>query len=237
MSDFDRYAESYDAALHQGLALTGEKADYFAQERVLWSARRIRAWRPGGAPRAPRVLDFGCGTGASVPMLAEAFAASEVVGTDESSALLARARAQYETPTCRFSSFGELSTCQFDVVYCNGVFHHVLPSLRVALLKSLRRHVRDDGFFCLWENNPLNPGTRLVMSRIPFDRDAVLMWPRTARRLLADSGFTPLATEYLFFFPAFAKSLRRFERRLAGVPLGGQYVVLAQASCVDRSNV
>src|SRR6059036_11455 len=40
-----------------------------------------------------------------------------------------------------------------------------------------------------WENNPWNPGTRLVMSRIPFDRDAVPLSPPEVRRLVLTAGF------------------------------------------------
>ena len=38
-SEFDDYAGSYDAALNQGLALSGESKEYFAHERVRWLAR------------------------------------------------------------------------------------------------------------------------------------------------------------------------------------------------------
>jgi len=37
-SEFDDYAGNYDAALNQGLALSGEPKEYFARERVRWSA-------------------------------------------------------------------------------------------------------------------------------------------------------------------------------------------------------
>ena len=36
---FDEYAENYDAALNQGLAVTGEGKDYFAAARIEWVAR------------------------------------------------------------------------------------------------------------------------------------------------------------------------------------------------------
>jgi len=35
-SEFDDYAGNYDAALNQGLALSGEPKEYFARERVRW---------------------------------------------------------------------------------------------------------------------------------------------------------------------------------------------------------
>ena len=47
-------------------------------------------------------------------------------------------------------------------------------------LRCIRRLLRPNGIFALWENNPWNPGTRLVMRRIPFDRDASLLTPASA---------------------------------------------------------
>ena len=47
---------------------------------------------------------------------------------------------------------------------------------------------RPAGYFALFENNPWNPGARLVMRRIPFDRDAIMLSPRHAARMLILSG-------------------------------------------------
>ena len=52
-----------------------------------------------------------------------------------------------------------------------------------------------------WENNPWNPGTRYVMSRIPFDRDAVTLTAPEARRMLSAGGFEMLRMDFLFIFP------------------------------------
>ncbi len=79
----------------------------------------------------------------------------------------------------------------------------------------------------LFENNPWNPGTRLVMSRIPFDRDAVLVRPGEARRLLEAAGLEPRFTGFYFYFPRWLGALRPIERRLVRLPLGAQYGVFA----------
>ncbi len=84
------------------------------------------------------------------------------------------------------------------------------------------------GVLALWENNPFNPGTRWVMKRLPFDRDAVLLAPGQTRRLLRASGLDVIEIRYHFFFPHALAMLRPAERALRRVPLGGQYVVLAQ---------
>jgi hypothetical protein len=66
------------------------------------------------------------------------------------------------------------------------------------------------------------------MHRIPFDRDAVPVSPREARRLLDAHGFRCGATRSLFWFPRVLAALRPLERSLARVPLGAQYWVLAR---------
>jgi hypothetical protein len=74
----------------------------------------------------------------------------------------------------------------------------------------------------------LNPGTRLVMSRIPFDRDARTISAPGVRRHLRAVGLDPVETGYLFYFPRPLRSLRWTERFLTRVPLGAQYGVFAR---------
>ena len=69
----------------------------------------------------------------------------------------------------------------FPLVYCNGVFHHVPPAQRPAVVRLVRDSLEPGGLFALWDNNPWNPGARLVMRRIPFDRGAVMLSAREAR--------------------------------------------------------
>src|SRR5437870_1900508 len=55
----------------------------------------------------------------------------------------------------------------FDLCYCNGVFHHIPPHERLGAARLIFRSLARGGHFALFENNPLNPGTRMVMRRIP----------------------------------------------------------------------
>ena len=93
-----------------------------------------------------------------------------------------------------------------------------------------RRHdaLRPGGWLAFWENNPWNPILRYAMSRIPFDRDAILVWPRSARQLLRSAGLRVFETNFMFVFPAMLAFLRGIEPWLIHLPLGAQYLVLAQ---------
>ena len=117
---------------------------------------------------------------------------------------------------------------KIDLAYCNGVFHHIPPPQRARELSYIMRCLRPGGIIALWENNPWNPGTQYVMWRIPFDREAVKLSPIHARRLLRQSGFEVLSTDFLFFFPGLLRALRSIEPFISGLPLGGQFLVLCQ---------
>ena len=116
----------------------------------------------------------------------------------------------------------------FDLAFCNGVFHHVPPADRPAALAWVRSRLRPGGLFALWENNSWNPGTRLVMSRCAFDRDAVTLSPPAARRLVRGGGLEVVETTHLFLFPRPLRLLRPLEPLVAAVPIGAQYQVLAR---------
>jgi len=224
-SEFDEYAGSYDSALNQGLALSGESKAYFAHERVRWFAGRLSSL----GVQARRVLDYGCGTGGTSPELLEQLHARTVVGVDASRESLDVARTTHADPRLRFEALSDLDrSAAFEVAYCNGVFHHIEPEQRLDALSYVHRSLATGGVFGLWENNPWNPGTRLVMRRIPFDRDAKLLSPPHARALVSRAGFTVLRTDFLFFFPRMLSALRPLEARLAAVPAGAQYMILCR---------
>jgi SAM-dependent methyltransferase len=122
----------------------------------------------------------------------------------------------------------EVPDLAFDLAHTNGVFHHVEPAQRPAAISSIAAALRRGGVLAFWENNPWNPGTRLIMRRIEFDRGARLLSAPAARRLLEDGGFEVLETDYLFIFPRALAALRPVEPRLARLPLGGQYLILAR---------
>jgi trans-aconitate methyltransferase len=225
-SGFDACAESYDEDLAQGLSLSGESRDYFARGRVGLLAELLA--RTGERPR--RIVDLGCGTGDTAPVLESAFDPESVLGVDTSARSLALAAQRFSTPRVRFAALGAAPPCEgADLVYCNGVFHHVPPAERPALLALVRRTLRPGGIFALWENNPWNPGTRLIMSRVAFDRDAIVLSPLEAKRLVRAAGFEVLRVDFRFVFPRALAALRPLERLVTRAPLGGQYQVLCRA--------
>lgn len=223
--EFDEFAEQYDDALSQGLAVTGETKDYYARGRVEWLAKRMREEHYS----ARNALDFGTGTGTSTPLLLDLPGVESVVGVDVSPQSIQVARRLHPSPGIRFVLSRDFKPGgEMDLAFCNGVFHHIPPAERLAPVRLVFESLRPGGWFSLWENNPWNPGTRYVMSRVPFDRDAILLAPPATRRMLRDAGFEIVETDFLFFFPRHLSWFRGLEPALHLVPLGGQYQVLAQ---------
>jgi SAM-dependent methyltransferase len=231
--EFDAFASRYDEALDEGLGATGETKDYFARRRTEWLGRRLREL--GARPSV--IVDFGCGTGSSVPYLLDLPGCVSVHGADISEASLAVARREQGAANVTFGAPNDSTPGEsVDLAFCNGVFHHIPPAERAGALRWIRRVLRPGGVFALWENNPWNPGTRYIMSRVPFDRDAITITPPEARGMLRQEGFELLRTDFLFVFPAFLRWLRPIERLLIAMPVGGQYLVLARKPAKRRNS-
>jgi len=219
---FDKYASSYREALDCGLQLSGEASDYFAKQRVMMLKQRLDQL---GA-KIGSILDFGCGIGTTIPLLQARFGTEHVVGFDSSKNSLAVARKLF--PEVNFYDSVTLPVeDSFDLIYTNGVFHHIAREEQASRFQFIADRLTKPGYFALWENNPFSPAARWVMSRIPFDKDAEMVWPAHARALAVDVNLSVISTWYEFIFPRMFSSLRFLENYLNSFPLGAQYLMLA----------
>jgi SAM-dependent methyltransferase len=222
---FDSFADNYDASLEQGISISGESKDYFAAKRVEWAYRCLA--REGCDPSS--IVDYGCGTGTGIGHLLTSFPEARILGVDVSENSLEVARSCNPSERVAFEHIDRFKhENQFDLVFCNGVFHHIHPAKRHDALMRILRCLKPGGYFAFWENNPWNPGTKIVMSRIPFDRDAVTISIPEARKMLRGAGFQVVRTDTRFYFPRFLSFLRVTEGVLGRLPLGAQYMLLGK---------
>ena len=141
-----------------------------------------------------RLLDFGCGAGASSMILARLLPQTEIIGLDlsQSSLELAHRRAAYygyDHVHFRLSPAGDTlpdQIGQFDYIVLSAVYEHLLPSERPQLLSALWRLLRPGGVLFLdqtpWRFFPFEGHTtRLLM--INYLPDALALW--AARRFSA----------------------------------------------------
>ncbi len=218
-------SDRYDDMLQLGLDLSGEDKHYFIRGRLADLCSQLPSdWEPR------RILDFGCGGGDTSGALAQVFPGADVVGADVSVPTLQGAEARHASDRVSFCLASAISGGdRFDLCYVNGAFHHIEPRQRRRALTTIHRSLADGGYLALFENNPWNPGARLVMRRIPFDRGAQMLSPTKTRGLVQDAGFAEVrATRSLFYFPRPLARLRAMEPWLSRVPLGAQYYVLAR---------
>lgn len=225
--EFDQYAAEYDAALAKGISVSGEDKTYFAEGRVVYLRNCLA--RLGVRPES--IMDFGCGTGSATPYLLSLPGSARLVGVDISARSLEIARATVGSAQTEFFEFSEHQPDgEMDLAFCNGVFHHIPLHQRGTAVDYVYDALKPGGLFAWWENNPWNPGTRYVMSRIPFDRDAIPVPATEACRLLKAGGFTIERVDFLFLFPRFLRALRWLEPHVSKLPCGAQYQVLCRKS-------
>ncbi|HJQ84554.1 MAG TPA: class I SAM-dependent methyltransferase [Candidatus Binatia bacterium] len=232
MVEFDEYASGYTAGMEHPLKrLVGRDADAFLAVKARWLARHLRG---AGATAAPlRLLDYGCGIGAFLRALREVGLRAEMAGCDASAGMLEEAVKRWDdatVPTLRLvrEERAPFESASFDVVVLSSVLHHLSAEQRPRLLGDALRLLAPRGRVVVFEHNPLNPVTRWVVRHTPIDRNATLVFPWQARRELARLGAAHVTTRFLLFFPPRLAALSRRERWLARVPLGGQYVVVAE---------
>ena len=225
---FDQYAGNYELALANALAPSGERREYFAEGRVEWLKRCLLKL----GVRSRNILDFGCGDGSTTPVLQRVLGAESCVGVDVSPKSLEVARKHFSSDKISYELLSDLpAESQMDLAYCNGVFHHIVPEERADALGLIRDTLKPGGYFAFWENNSWNPATRYVISRCPFDKDAILLSPLEARALLNKTGFEIVRTDFRFIFPHALRGLRKLEDLLYALPLGAQYQILCRKSC------
>lgn len=209
-------------------AALGESANVFLLSKIELLFRFLRLDpRLAGDNADIRLLDFGCGTGDFLALLAEKDCHWRMEGCDLSNGMLAEAKSRY--PALR--SPGTLWICDtdrfpqscYDVITAVCVLHHIAPAVWPDCLSRLHSALRPGGVLAIFEHNPWNPLTRWIVSRAAIDRNAVLLSPLMTRRLMKASGFRVDIARFFLFLPPRFQLLRRLERVFINLPIGGQY--------------
>ncbi|MDQ2643522.1 MAG: class I SAM-dependent methyltransferase [Myxococcota bacterium] len=217
---FDGYAKEYSTMHDASVEASGESAEYFARHKVECLARL-------GIGPETALLDYGCGIGNLTCQLSPRYA--DVHGFDPSleSLKIARERA----PQAKFTNDpAELPDARFGAAVLAGVLHHVPPAERPALLATVAQKLAPGGRLVVFEHNPYNPLTRRAVAACPFDDDAILLFPREVKRLLAATGLTGIRQDFVVFFPRQLAALRPLEPHLGWLFLGAQTMTTATRS-------
>lgn len=101
-------------------------------------------------------------------------------------------------------------------------------------MREVARVLAPGGWFVVFEHNPLHPAVQWIVRRLPYDRDARLLAPRTARACMTRAGIAPAGTVWLNSIPASLPWLEWLEERLSGVPTGTQWAVWGRSMLPAR---
>lgn len=230
LEPFDRYATAYNTTVQNAIGASGESVQFFAEIKAAIAAEICAASQ--SLPRS--VLDFGCGIGNTTRALLIAFPMAKVSGCDPSEASLSVARVGIagfgDRARMVAQNVGTLPFADgsFDLAFTSCVFHHVDRADHPRWARELLRVLEPGAPLLVFEHNPFNPLTRRVVSNISFDQGVILLRPRYARRMLEEAGFVVDPARYYFFFPHWLRRLRKVERGMRWLPLGGQYFVVAR---------
>lgn len=231
-AEFDRHAAAYDGGLDNPLKrMMGNSADQFIAVKARWLLRR----EPGLAAGGLAVLDYGCGAGDFMRVLATMGARADWQGCDVSAGMLAEAARRWPAGlgapprlVPQQQAATPFAPGSFDLVLISAVLHHVPPAERPAVWRELARLLKPGGRLYVFEHNPRNPLVRWVVARTPIDANAILLDPREVRQAAEAAGASVTATDYLMFMPPGLPALAPIDRLLTGLPLGAQYVVAAR---------
>ncbi len=184
--------------------------------------RRLRT----GAP--VRALDVGCGDGRLDAMLEPL---DELHGVDVSPEMVAAAGENVPRGRFQVADATQLpfSDGTYDLTFTVCALHHVAPAKRPTVMRELARVTASGGLVVVFEHNPLNPLTRLVVRRCAFDEGVELVGRRRLWDLARAAGLAVAETRYVLLFPWAGAPFAQLERRLGRIPLGAQYFVAGRA--------
>ena len=217
----------FEASMARVVGASGESPAYFVRHKV---TALPRLGVSVGAGDNGVILDFGGGVGQSSPHLQAQFPNARIVCADVSHRSLEVGSRQFHEHASFVRFDGKalpVASHAADIVFAACVFHHIPASAHAALFAEIKRVLKPDGAFVVFEHNPLNPLTRRVVDQCPFDEDAVLLRASTLRSSIEAEGFST-ALDFHLFFPHFARWLRPLEPWLSWLPAGAQYSIVAR---------
>jgi SAM-dependent methyltransferase len=225
-TDYDHYRDRYPEDLDRAVSFAGTSHDFFTRAKAEELVRLARLHL--GDPTRLEALDVGCGIGLTDRHLAGRF--RTLTGTDVSPGVLETAAREnpgvrYELAERRRLPFEDDA---FHLAFAVCVVQVVAPDERPQFVAELARVTRPGGLIVVFEHNPFNPLTRLVVRRCEFGEDARMLRMAKADRLLRESGVTPVDRGFLLLFPSRRRRVLAVERALQRLPLGAQYYVAAR---------
>lgn len=234
-AEFDAFAATYAGGMDNSVkALVGGSSDDFLAVKLDWLLRHVLP--PEQQRVGLKLLDYGCGRGDLLSLMARRGIRLDMYGSDISSGMLKEGAKIWPAQLAPGPQFLQqdgakvpLDDDAVDLVIISSVLHHVPIEARNAVYAELRRVLKPRGRVVVFEHNPFNPVTRYVVAHTPIDEHAILVRAREAEDGLRAAGFAEFRTDYIMFAPPRLGTVaRQIDGWLAWLPLGAQYAVAAR---------
>jgi len=229
-SEFDEYAFNYEAIHKKILKITGFDPDYFAEYKIKEVFNYLK--KQDNIPNRINFLNYGCGTGKTEKFIKKYFPKSHIYSIDISSESIKIAQQNNKgLLDVEFKVFNGLEipyAVNFDLILAANVFHHISPSKHISALKALYSKLAEKGYLFIFEHNPFNLLTVRAVKDCELDKNAKLLKPYYANKILKKSGFKNRKLKFIIFFPKFLTFLLFLEKYIHKFPLGAQYYFIAQ---------
>ncbi len=229
-AEFDQFADNYEQVHQKTISLSGEESKYFTELKI----KILSSYLKKNQIQITSFLDYGCGTGRALYPIKEEFSRLQYYGVDPSSESIDVANNEANKSNCTHlkpiyaTLTSDTQLPKIDCCMCAVVAHHIPPDNHRETFSKIYDALNPGGHLFLFEHNPHNPLTRKVVRDCPFDKDAVLLKPSYAKKMLSQCGFKIESLQYYFFYPKALSFMRPTEKLLQKIPLGAQYVIIAK---------
>ncbi|MBF0494424.1 MAG: class I SAM-dependent methyltransferase [Candidatus Omnitrophica bacterium] len=235
-TEFDNYAKGYSGGMEDPLKrMVGKDLEAFLRIKAEDLLRTICRKECSVRDTKIVLLDFGCGQGDFLRILRELGSDADLEGCDISEGMLEEAKKKWTSgsaPVFFKTNYGEAPSPRekYDVIVIVSVLHHVPPEKRQKLLSDVSLSLKKGGLLAVFEHNPYNPLTSIVVKRAAIDKNAVMLTGSECAELMSSAGLKHERTNYILFFPLWkwAEGFRKIEPLLWWLPVGGQYCVYAK---------
>lgn len=170
--NFDDYANDYRSIHTDNVKISGADSFYFARHKV----QQLMQFESSTANA--RMLDIGCGDGATELFISQYMPSWKVEAVDISEKSISCAK-EKKIPNAVFSVYDgkniPFEENSFDILFIAAVMHHIDFAYHGTLMKEMYRVLKPGGRIYLFEHNPVNPVTRYLVKTCVFDKDAKLL--------------------------------------------------------------
>ncbi len=233
VAEFDAYAAEYSGGMDNPIkALAGASGDDFLSVKVDWLARHVLT--PTADGQRLSLLDYGCGRGDLLNLLARRGFQLDMIGSDVSGEMLKAGAANWSKEAGAAPRFMQqegvsvaLGNASLDLIVISSVLHHVSPEERSQVFAELHRLLKPGGRIVIFEHNPLNPVTRYVVAHTPIDANAILLRAKESADRAVAAGLSITRLDYIMFAPPrLGTAAQLIDRIFCWLPLGAQYALL-----------